>query len=91
VRYAPAGWRDRTIRFENRATGGAIGLCMEPHDLVITKLCAGREKDLEFVRTLVQERQVDPDILAERLEMVEAPGAVTQAARDRLGAYAADV
>jgi hypothetical protein len=84
VRYAPAGWRDRTIRFESRATGGAVGLCMEAHDLVITKLFAGRDKGLEFVRSLVQERQVDIDILGERLEMVDAPGAVTQAARDRL-------
>lgn len=50
VRYAPAGWRDRTIRFESRATGGAVGLCMEAHDLVIAELCAGREKDLDFVQ-----------------------------------------
>jgi hypothetical protein len=87
VRYAPAGWRDRTIRFESRATGGAIGLCMEAHDLVIAKLCAGREKDLDFVRALVDGRHVDPGVLGERLEMVDAPDTVRQVARTRLRAY----
>jgi hypothetical protein len=88
VRYAPAGWRDRTIRFESRATGGAVGLCMEAHDLVIAKLCAGREKDLDFVQALLQARHVDPGVLGERLAIVEAPETVRQVARDRLRAYA---
>jgi hypothetical protein len=88
VRYAPAGWRDRTIRFESGATGGAVGLCVEAHDLVIAKLCAGPEKDLDFVRALLAERRVDPGVLDNRLEMVEAPAAVSQLARDRLRAYA---
>ena len=87
VRYAPAGWRDRTIRFESSATGGAVGLCMEAHDLVIAKLCAGREKDLDFVRALLDGRRVDPGVLGRRLEMVDAPEAVSQLARDRLRAY----
>jgi hypothetical protein len=87
VRYAPAGWRERTIRFESPATGGAVGLCMEAHDLVIAKLCAGRDKDLDFVKALLSERRVDPGVLGERLAMVDAAETVRQVARDRLRAY----
>ena len=41
-------WRERLIRIQSANTRGAVGLCLEPHDLVISKLIAGREKDLRF-------------------------------------------
>ena len=87
VKYAPEGWRDRAIRFESEATGGAVGLCMEPHDLVIAKLCAGREKDLEFVRELLGTRRVRPDVQLERLQMAPAPDPIVSLARERVLAY----
>ena len=84
VSYAPAGWRDRALRFETEAMGGAVGLCMEPHDLLIAKLCAGREKDLEFVRALLAMGTVRSDVLFERLGLVDAPAMVLDLARRRL-------
>lgn len=54
----PAGWRGRTVRLENENTGGAVGLCLSPQDLAMSKLLAGREKDLEFVHQMLRARIV---------------------------------
>jgi hypothetical protein len=87
VSYAPQGWRDRTIRFATPATMGAEGLCMEPHDLAISKLCAGREKDLEFVRGLVEIGLVGKQLLLKRLAHVSAPAEVLTLAQRRIEAF----
>jgi hypothetical protein len=63
----PAGWRDRLVPVHNPNTRGATGLCLEPHDLVISKYVAGREKDDHFVRAALEHRLVDPDVLRARL------------------------
>jgi len=62
----PSGWRERLIRVCNENTKGAIGWCLEVHDLAASKLAAGREKDLEFVSTLFRHRLAIAEILAER-------------------------
>ena len=46
------------------------GWCLEPHDLCVAKLCAHREKDLNFVRALIEARLVDPAIISSRLSTV---------------------
>jgi len=43
--YAPDGWQARTI---DVSVGKIVAHCMEPHDVILSKLGAGREKDLEF-------------------------------------------
>ncbi len=63
----PTGWKDRLIPFNTAATGGATGLCLEVHDLAISKLVAGREKDLGYIRVLLQHRIADPNVLRQRL------------------------
>jgi hypothetical protein len=84
VSWAPRGWQDRVIRFETPATSGAVGLCMDPHDLAVAKLCAGREKDLEFLRRVLDAGIVRRDVLLDRLQTVTAPQAVVELARQRL-------
>jgi len=49
----PTRWKGRLIRLENENTGGTIGWCLSPVDLAVSKLLAGRTKDLEFVRQMV--------------------------------------
>lgn len=44
----PAGWEGRLVPVCGPNTAGATGWCLEPHDLVVSKLVAGREKDLRF-------------------------------------------
>ena len=63
----PTDWKDRLVAVRNENTRGATGLCLEPHDLVVAKLIAGREKDLRFARDAVAAGLVDPKILATRL------------------------
>jgi hypothetical protein len=52
----PQGWEDRLVRLTNENTAGAIGWCLETHDLAFSKLAARREKDLAFVKELLRHK-----------------------------------
>ena len=43
-------WKSRVVRIQNENTGGVAGLCLHPVDIAVSKLIAGRQKDIEFVR-----------------------------------------
>ena len=60
----PAGWQERLVPVP---AGGARGLCLEVHDLALSKWAAGREKDREFVEEAVRHGLVERAILLERL------------------------
>ncbi len=64
----PDGWDSRLVPVRSRVTGEATGWCLEPHDLAISKLATGREKDFAFVRYLLRYRMVRKDILRQRLD-----------------------
>jgi hypothetical protein len=81
----PAGWAERLVRLENENTGGAVGWCLEVHDLAASKLVAGREQDARFLRVLLTERMVDPGLLAKRVESLLLPLDRLKAVRERLG------
>jgi len=66
----PSGWKDRLIKIENRNTDNVRGLCLEPHDLMVSKLMAGREKDLEFVSIALDARLVSLDTIIERVRLL---------------------
>ncbi len=63
----PDGWKTRLIRFRNENTLGFTALCLEVHDLVISKYVAGREKDDHFVREAIAHGLVDRATLHTRL------------------------
>lgn len=66
----PVHWKDRVIVVENENTGGSRGLCIGPIDLAISKLAAGREKDLVFVSNMLKELIVSKeDIINILLEL----------------------
>lgn len=67
----PRGWEQRLIRLENENTDGAIGWCLEPHDLAFSKLAAGREKDITFVSALLRLRMIRISILTNFINDVE--------------------
>jgi hypothetical protein len=46
----PAGWQQRLIRHSSPNTGGATALCLDVHDLVLSKYAAGRDKDRESIK-----------------------------------------
>lgn len=63
----PAGWKKRLVRIRNDNTGGVEGMCLEVHDLAISKYAAGREKDLAFTRELARHGMTRRDTLLERV------------------------
>jgi len=63
----PTGWQDRLVPLQNVNTGSGTGLCLEPHDLAVAKLIAGRPKDLDFIETLLSAELVQADVIESRL------------------------
>lgn len=77
----PDGWRDRLVVLETGGTGPGRALCLEPHDGVVAKLVAGREKDREYAAALLGDGLVDADRLLERVADLST---VDDAARSRI-------
>ena len=67
----PDGWQKRLVKVSNDNTQGRTGLCLDPYDLCVAKLIAGRDKDLEFVGALLDARLISPDRLTERFGMLK--------------------
>lgn len=63
----PGGWEDRLVPIRNPNTRGATGWCLEIHDLLVSKLIAGRDKDLEFARVAFGEGLARSQSVRERL------------------------
>jgi len=58
----PVGWRDRLVAVESYSVVSRrtyVGLCLDPYDLCVAKLCANREKDLVFVQALISSGMLD--------------------------------
>lgn len=69
----PAGWEERLVRVANENTGGGAGLCLEVHDLAVSKLAAGRDKDAAFVAGLLRHALAEAGVIRERIGGVDAP------------------
>jgi hypothetical protein len=80
----PHSWRDRLIRILNPNTHGVTGLCLEVHDLAISKYVAGREKDREFTLELVKQRLVRRDTMLKREKETELVPEVRELVRARI-------
>ena len=64
----PRGWETRLVPVRNERTRDATGWCLEVHDLVISKLAAGREKDMVFTRAAARHGLVRETELRARLD-----------------------
>jgi hypothetical protein len=72
----PKGWQGRLVNLPPGDTEGVTGLCLEPHDLAISKYVARREKDVEFTRELARLRLVERDKLLDLIDATPVPDAV---------------
>jgi hypothetical protein len=63
----PEGWENRLVEICNENTNGISGMCLEIHDAIISKLYAGRPKDVEFFKAAVNLGLLSEEILRERL------------------------
>lgn len=69
----PEGWRDRLVPVRNENTRGCTGWCLDLHDLAVSKLAAGRDKDIEFLRGMRMEGLIDPATLRTRIKATLFP------------------
>ncbi len=67
----PNGWKERLVKVCNENTHGITGLCLEIHDLMISKLYADREKDLVFFDATVSLGVISKETQLDRLNMTE--------------------
>lgn len=79
--YAPRHWVSRTLVYR---VGSVTALCMEVHDLALSKYGAGRPKDLEFTRALAKGGFVREESLLERLPLVDGEKRVLELMRARI-------
>ena len=82
--HLPAGWRDRVVAYDRADAAPSSAVCLEAHDLVVSKLVAGREKDLPFAAALIAANLVDAETLIERAGTIESPEAVRNVVRERI-------
>ncbi len=76
----PKGWKGRLVDLPPGDTEGVKGLCLEPHDLAISKYVASREKDLIFTRELARRGIVSEERLLSLLDQTP----VDEQVRDRV-------
>lgn len=77
----PAGWEGRMEVLDRPDSRPGVARCLEPHDLVVSKLVAGREKDLSFATALIEHQFVTVETLRERADLLGQPNAVVRRVR----------
>lgn len=80
----PEGWRDRVVPFDRADADPSAAVCLDAHDLVVSKLVAGREKDLSFAAALIKAQLVDVNTLLERAGMIARPEGVRERVRGHI-------
>ena len=63
----------RLIVYESPETNGIRALCLEIHDLWLSKAAANRPKDWEFCHALIKRKLVSPETLRKRLKTMKLP------------------
>jgi len=81
----PDGWKQRLIPIRTPATSGATGWCLEVHDLAVSKLVAGREKDIEYIGALLRHGLAERPVIAARLEATTMDSRLRVLCEERLG------
>jgi hypothetical protein len=72
----PDGWETRLVAYNRPDAEPGRAHCLEAHDLVVSKLVVGREKDIDFTETLIGANLINVEMLRERAELLPRPGAV---------------
>jgi len=68
----PEGWRDRLIPLRDESTHRVTGLCLDPTDLVVSKLLARRPKDIDFCTAVLGAGLVRPEDVLSRVAATDA-------------------
>lgn len=77
----PDGWEARLVTLavlparvwaDGRSSGDVPVLCLDPHDLAVAKLAAGRPKDVEFVHALIRSGHLDGEVISQRAGLLDS-------------------
>ncbi len=66
----PTNWRERLQTLKDRS-GNVIAHVAEIHDIAVSKLIAGREKDYLFLKELISREHISLEIFLERAKLVK--------------------
>jgi hypothetical protein len=80
----PKNWRNRLVHLKLEQQELKV-YCLEPHDLAIAKLAAGREKDQVFICALLRMDLLKAETLALRLKETKVPPERMRAMEHLLG------
>jgi|SRR5579859_1040053 len=86
----PHSWESRLIPVRNENTRDATGWCLEAHDLAVSKVVAGRDKDRDFVAALLKHRMAEGSILKDRLLQLDLDKKRIHELEDRLKRWMAE-
>lgn len=88
---APTGWEERLVVVAIPPRPGSElaprAYCLEPHDLVLAKCAAGRDRDWGFAKEAITGKVVDPEILLTRVEDLPLNEEQVSAIRTRLEVF----
>lgn len=74
---APEGWEDRLVPIDVpprvNSTMRIVALCLERHDLVLSKLAANRERDWEYAKEALEAELVELEVLEDRVDSLPVP------------------
>lgn len=76
----PEGWRDRLIPYTSPDAPGVTALCLDLLDLAVAKLCAGREKDMAWLRAAIEGDLLALPAIEARLGLLADPRVPDRAA-----------
>ena len=79
----PEGWQERLVEICNENTRHVTARCLEPHDLAVSKLVAGREKDQEFLAAMWRHGMIREDVVVARIAQLPISVEGQVAARER--------
>ncbi len=82
----PRDWQSRLVTIKNENTNNISGLCLEVHDLGISKMIAQRPKDLEFVQELVRHDMIQKETMLKRLGATDLTESVRKGIAKRISA-----
>lgn len=82
----PKGWKGRLVQLPPGDTEGVRALCLDPHDLAISKYAAFREKDLVFTRELARRALISKDQLLTLLAQTKLSDELRERIRARIDA-----
>jgi|HigsolmetaAR202D_1030399.scaffolds.fasta_scaffold11857_3 hypothetical protein len=90
---APRGWEERLIESEIPPRPGLkraiAAYFLEPHDLVLAKCVAGRDRDWEFAKDAIAAGVVDAETLLSRVDLLPVSTERIEGIRRHLEALAA--